>query len=137
MSTTQSPFSIVKQGWQGVPVVFTITIWATMPATDGTGGVPEDISEWVFMLTVKKNYTDPDTDAVYLNDWKIAPGAGLSGTQTFEVPAEITATKMSAASFPVDLKAIRKGNTEPEMVISGKIVIGKTVGIRATPQLPP
>jgi hypothetical protein len=137
MSTIQSPFSIVKPGWQGVPVVFIITIWATAPATDGTGGVPEDISGWIFMLTVKKNYTDLDSAALYLTDWKVADGAGTSGTQTFEVPAEITSQKMPPGNYPVDFKAIRKTNTEPEMVLSGKIVIGKTVGTRAVPQLTP
>ena len=128
------PFNIVLTGWQGVPVPYAITVWTTAPAADGSGGVARDISNWIFMYTLKRSYSETDDQAVYKKDWQVAPGA-TNGQQAFEVPDSIT-QNMQPNTYVWDLKTILPGtSSEPQMLLAGTLGMRKTVGQRITPVL--
>jgi hypothetical protein len=128
------PFNIVLTGWQGVPVPYAITVWTTAPAADGSGGVARDISNWIFMYTLKRSYSDTDDQAVYKKDWQVAPGT-INGKQNFEVPDSIT-QNMQPNTYVWDLKTILPGTSgEPQMLLAGTLGMRKTVGQRITPVL--
>jgi hypothetical protein len=60
MSTTD-PFNLLLQGWQGDPLPWQITALNSDQS-------PRDVSLWVVMFTVKRNYGDTDAQAVYRYD---------------------------------------------------------------------
>ena len=140
MAAAQDPFHLVLTGWQGVPVEWDGTVWETPPvfAPDGvtvvTPGVPEDLTGWTFLFTVKRRYEDLDAAAVYANDWLMP--ARPDGTWDFTLPDAET-VDMAPATYFWDLKIIRAGAASPEMLLAGSLVINPTVTRRFTPNLTP
>ncbi len=124
MSNTD-PFNQVIQGWQGDPVPWQIT------ALQSDGVTPRDVSLWVVMFTVKKNYTDSDDQAVYRYDVKL-PASTTNGILSGVLPNTVTDT-MQPASYPFDVRVVIPPSTAPQRIYAGKIAIGKGVGLRLTP----
>jgi hypothetical protein len=123
MSTTD-PFNVFLQGWQGDPLPWQITALNSDQS-------PRDVSLWIVMFTVKKNYTDTDDQAVYRLDVQM-PAASTTGILSGELPDTVTQT-MPVASFPFDVRVILPSTSKPQRIIAGKIGIGKSVGTRIVP----
>lgn len=138
----QNPFAIQKTGWTGTAIDFSGTVYTTLPvyASDGvtvvTPGVPEDISLWVFMLTIKANDAETDAEAVYEFDWKIAADAGASGAFNTSWPA-VKTVSVPAGTYLWEIKAIPGGVGDPIMFTAGNLAIRQSVGDRIVPVLTP
>src|ERR1700740_2861169 len=88
--TSSDPYAItIRNVFQGTYLPFTVNFWQTPPdptAQPPVTGVPQDISNWAFMFTMKKALEDPDANAVYTYDWTIGAGAGTGGAARWGVP---------------------------------------------------
>jgi hypothetical protein len=126
------PTNVKLTGWVGCPVRIPLQFWAALPDDTGAGGVPEDISGWILMLTVKRFLTDSDHAAVYAKDWQI--GAGASGATAQEIPAALTADQ-PAGDLHFDVKAITPTNPEPQFVMGGVITLQMTATLRIAPNV--
>ena len=133
---TYAAAAIVLYGgapWQAVTAVLgeapgvTPGNWLLLP------GTPIDVSGWTVMHTVKANYTDPDSAAVYISD-KVMPGGSTNGVISGELPASIT-DGLTPFSYPFDTRVIVPPNPEPQMLFQGKYQLFKSVGNRLVPNL--
>ena len=108
MSTTD-PFNVFLQGWQGDPLP-----WTVMALNSDQSS--RDVSLWIVMFTVKKNYTDTDDQAVYKRDVQM-PTTILpitrTGTTTSGSPivTALNATNDLTLGQPVTGTGIPSGTT--------------------------
>jgi hypothetical protein len=122
--SSSDPFNQVLSGFQGSAIPWGFTV-------QDSEGAPMDVSGWVVMYTVKKNYTDTDDNSVYLKDVTM-PDGSIDGKLGGETPDNIT-QKMPVGAYPFDVRVITLTSPEPQMLYAGKQVILKTVGTRIVP----
>ena len=137
MSTTD-PTALTLTGWPGTAIPMGGTVYDVDPIydTDGTtvltAGTPHDLSGWVFMLGVKKRYTDSEAEAVYKHDWQIDDGT--DGTWSGEVPDTVTLA-MPFGSYVWSIHVIESEGLEPRFFSGGPMLLAKTAVLRITPAL--
>jgi hypothetical protein len=127
------PANVQLSGKIGCPVKIPLQFWLTQPGPTGSGGVPQDISGWVFMLTIKRFVTDSDAAAVYSKDWLMAAGS-TGGATSQELPASVTQNQRPGA-LVFDVKTITLTSPEPQFVMGGTITLELTPTQRITPNL--
>jgi hypothetical protein len=137
--TTISPYSIaIQNAFQAAALVIPFQFWTTAPNDDVTppvAGVPQDISGWHFMFSMKKDIDDPDTvpPAIYLFDWLIAAGAGTSGQTSVTVPAATINTLEAKFIYYWDLRVIIPSRAGPNELLMGTVSLQPSVGQRLVP----
>ncbi len=131
MPITSNPTQVQLPGWRGTAISFGGTYWLTAPVGE-TPGVPENITGWVFMFTVKKAYTDSDNQAVYKKDWTIGGTDGPNGVWFQEIPDTTTKT-MPGGTYYWDIHVIEIEGAEPLFFMGGTVVILDTVTQRIVP----
>ena len=132
--TSSDPYSItIRNVFQGTYLPFTVNFWQTPPdptAQPPVTGVPQDISNWAFMFTMKKALEDPDANAVYTYDWTIGAGAGTGGSTSWSVPAATINSLPAKQLYYWDLRAIVPPATDPSELLAGTVFLNPSVGQR-------
>ncbi len=130
------PFSVNVPAFISCPIPFAVTIYSVPPNPDGSGGTVEDISDWIFMFTLKKNAYDSDDDALDKQDWQIgASPAGATGQTKWEVSNAVTKDLTQPATYYWDLNVIQPTFTEAKKALSGTVGIQRTITLRTVPVL--
>jgi hypothetical protein len=135
--TTSDPYSItIRNAFQGTYLPFKVNFWQTPPdptAQPPVTGVPQDISGWKFMFTMKKSLEDPDTASVYQYDWTIAAGTGTGGSTSWSVPASTINLLPAKQLYYWDLRAIVPPAADPSELLAGTVFLNPSVGQRLVP----
>jgi len=129
------PFQIsVENCFQGSPIPFILNFWTTPPdpnAVPPVAGTPKDISGWTFFFTWKKNYSDPDSAALYKKDWTVT--TGTNGSTTFTIPSASTINVPAKVITFWDVKTIQTVGTDPATTLNGTIYLNPAITQRLIP----
>lgn len=132
--TSADPYAItIRNVFQGTYLPFKVNFWQTPPdptAQPPVTGVPQDISNWHFMFTMKKTLEDLDAAAVFMYNWTIAAGAGTGGSTSWSIPAVTINSLPAKQLYYWDLRGIVPPATDPSELLAGTVFLNPSVGQR-------
>jgi hypothetical protein len=133
MSANSDSFNVFLQGWQGDPLKWQITALNSDQS-------PRDVSLWIVMFTVKRNYTDTDDQAVYKRDVQMpATISPITRTGTTVIGSAIVTALSTTSDLtlgqPVTGTGIPGGTTLLSIDSSSQIHLSANATANGTPTL--
>src|ERR1700739_1491165 len=123
----------IRNVFQGTYLPFTVNFWQTPPdptAQPPVTGVPQDISGWQFMFTMKKELEDADAAVFHTYDCAMVSGACTGCSTSWSVPASVINSLPAKQLYYWDLRAIVPPATDPSELLAGTVFLNPSVGQR-------